>query len=144
MTPNINNFNPNMSLQEYKAPTPLDLPVPQYVPLSTPTIYDPPKFDIPSLNTNVGGSGKKGDGWDIDGFMRDLKTDRLTSNVAFHTNGFASQTGFGAIGSDYGKMTLEGKSQRFEDLYDFNSDGKGVKKFKNFYKSSPPKFSMIL
>lgn len=136
MTPNINNFNPNISLQEYKAPTPLDLPVPQYVPLSTPTIYDPPKFDIPSLNTNVGGSGKKGDGWDIDGFMRDLKTDRLTSNVAFHTNGFASQTGFGAIGSDYGKMTLEGKSQRFEDLYDFNSDGKGVKKFKNFYDPS--------
>ena len=136
MTPNINNFNPNMSLQEYKAPTPLDLPVPQYVPLSTPTIYDPPKFDIPSLNTNVGGSGKKGDGWDIDGFMRDLKTDRLTSNVAFNTSGFASQTGFGAIGSDYGKMTLEGKSQRFEDLYDFNSDGKGVKKFKNFYDPS--------
>nr|DAM45010.1 MAG TPA: Structural protein [Caudoviricetes sp.] len=136
MTPNINNFNPNMSLQEYKAPTPLDLPVPQYVPLSTPTIYDPPKFDIPSLNTNVGGNGKKGDGWDIDGFMRDLKTDRLTSNVAFNTSGFASQTGFGAIGSDYGKMTLEGKSQRFEDLYDFNSDGKGVKKFKNFYDPS--------
>lgn len=136
MTPNINNFNPNMSLQEYKAPTPLDLPVPQYVPLSTPTIYDPPKFDIPSLNANVGGNGKKGDGWDIDGFMRDLKTDRLTSNVAFNTSGFASQTGFGAIGSDYGKMTLEGKSQRFEDLYDFNSDGKGVKKFKNFYDPS--------
>jgi len=88
------------------------------------------------LNTNVGGNGKKGDGWDIDGFMRDLKTDRLTSNVAFNTSGFASQTGFGAIGSDYGKMTLEGKSQRFEDLYDFNSDGKGVKKFKNFYDPS--------
>lgn len=132
MTPNINNFNPNMSLQEYSPVTPLDLPVPQYVPLSTPTIYDPPKFDISSLNVN-GGSGKKGDGWDIDGFMRDLKTDRFTSNVNFHASGYGM---LGAIGTDYGKQSLEGSARSLDSLYDYNSKGIGVKKFKNFYDPS--------
>lgn len=135
MTPNINNFNPNMSLQEYSPATPLDLPVPQYVPLNTPTIYDPPKFDIPSLNTNVGG-GKKGDGWDIDGFMRDLKTDRFTSNVNFHASGYGMMGGLGAIGTDYGKQSLEGSARSLDSLYDYNSKGVGVKKFKNFYDPS--------
>ena len=110
MTPNINNFNPNMSLQEYSPVTPLDLPVPQYVPLSTPTIYDPPKFDISSLNVN-GGNSKKGDGWDIDGFMRDLKTDRFTSNVNFHASGYGMMGGLGAIGTEYGKQSLEGSAR---------------------------------
>ena len=135
MTPNINNFNPNMSLQEYSPVTPLDLPVPQYVPLSTPTIYDPPKFDISSLNVN-GGNSKKGDGWDIDGFMRDLKTDRFTSNVNFHASGYGMMGGLGAIGTDYGKQSLEGSARSLDSLYDYNSKGIGVKKFKNFYDPS--------